>query len=173
VAQAKIAKRQSEVVLYEMRMQEQMRDAIHALEMLRVKVQGTLMSHAAEQGLTLEAHQALRLEEARSEISLKQQERLSEIKVNEHRAMKQVDLEAWLLEKNTDIKAALISTLLPHYEAKVLTGDIFKLLDTAYQLQISSDPQKDEKLKVIRKQIKKLEKVVDGKQGLLQGDNGK
>jgi hypothetical protein len=161
VAQARAVKRQSEVILYEMKMQEQMRDAMHALSLLKIKVEGTLLAQAAEQGLTLEAFQVLKLEEAKSSI-----------KVNEHRAMKQVDLEAWLLEKNADIKAALISTLLPHYQAKVLTEDIFKLLDGAYQLQISNDPQKEEKLKVIQKQIKKLKKVVDGKQGLLQRDNG-
>jgi hypothetical protein len=147
----------SDYIEHRVNREEEVEDQ-HALTSMKIDQHAQwLLDEAARRGV---AH----------EILIEQQR--SQVKIDEHRALKQVDLEAWMQEKNADIKAALISTLLPHFEAKLLTEDLFRLLDTAYQIQISTDPQKDEKLRIVKKQIKKLEKVVDGKQKLLQGNNG-
>jgi hypothetical protein len=138
VAQAKTVKRQSETVLHEMRMQEEMRDAMHALDLLKIRVEGTLISKAVEQGLTLEVHQALKLEGGRSEIHLNQQEKLSEIKINEHRQLSAIDVET---EFNKVMSTLAAITRFKHlqYDAfDEVRGRLVTLLEEAHKVENSN-----------------------------------
>lgn len=120
------------------------------------------LNEAAERGVSLEALDEIRKEEekARSEVE-------------KHRGMKEVDKEVYLFEKEIDVQGAIIARIAEHYEIEVLTEAFNRAVDRRGVLLLDADTDaRRRKLKRIDKNIKALDKAIDGKgQRLIQGNS--
>jgi len=119
-------------------------------------------SEATAQRVSPQAHDQIR--------TIQEQSR---VKVDEHREMKEVDKQVYQFEKEIDVKGAIIARIAEHYEIEVLTEAFNRAVDTRQLLLLEPDSEaRRQKLERLDKNIKDLDKAIDGKgQRLIQGDS--
>lgn len=107
-----------------------------------------------------------------SEIELQMERVRSEIKRDEHREIKQIDLEVHREETAIDVQAAIVARVPEQFEVELLTQRLFKYHDQKETLLLEPDSEaKQKKMKRLDKNIRKLEKAIDGRsEGLIQGN---
>lgn len=138
--------------------------ARHAAELVEIRLKSELTEQAASQGYTLENLQTKKLASDLTTLKVREARQLSKIKIGEQQALKKIDLEARWTEYLQDQRDVTLAQMEDYQIVDEVTERLFKAYELRKQIELSDDLAKEDKLRLLTKNIAAAERFLDERQ---------